>query len=541
MDSLKFIQGQSWYLAGSGCTATATSITLTSMKYPGDTTDVVTADIGSICYAVLEPETPREENISFTGITANADGSRTLTGVVRGLAFKAPYTQDITLRLAHSGGSLFRISNTAPFYDSMTSKVNDETIAGIYTFTDPNVPRMDTAHSYVAGEEEYFATKRYADGISTAGAPNASTTQKGIVEEATQAEVDAKTAAGGTAARLFVNPTTLRSTQLSDYVLDTGAADAYAIAPSPVISAYAAGQRFSFLASHTNTGASTLAVSGLASPKNILKRGTLALSAGDILVNGVYEVEYDGTQFQLMSPIATPQQSQSGREVYAATSVGTDAYAVTIVPTPTLVNGMQLRVKLDVVNTGAATLAVNGGSALAIVKGVATALETGDLLANEVITLSYNSTGTVWQLVDTPASLVVGITAPIVTNHAHKQNSVVSTFTASTATGAINYAHGLGAIPNRVKVTLIPQTYNATVRSFGRYERAANTYACVWQANGATAPAGASTDRIAITSDGNGNFNIATVTTCDATNVGLTWTKTLNGGLDCNLLIEVGV
>lgn len=38
---------------------------------------------------------------------------------------------------------------------------------------------------------------------------NASTSAAGIVEEATQAEVDAGTAAGGTGARLFVNPSTL--------------------------------------------------------------------------------------------------------------------------------------------------------------------------------------------------------------------------------------------------------------------------------------------------------------------------------------------
>lgn len=38
---------------------------------------------------------------------------------------------------------------------------------------------------------------------------DASTTVKGVVEEATLAEIDANTAAGGTSARLFVNPSTL--------------------------------------------------------------------------------------------------------------------------------------------------------------------------------------------------------------------------------------------------------------------------------------------------------------------------------------------
>lgn len=47
------------------------------------------------------------------------------------------------------------------------------------------------------------ATKAYVDSIVTV---NASETVKGAVEEATQAEVEAGTAAGGTGARLFINP-----------------------------------------------------------------------------------------------------------------------------------------------------------------------------------------------------------------------------------------------------------------------------------------------------------------------------------------------
>jgi hypothetical protein len=52
------------------------------------------------------------------------------------------------------------------------------------------------------------AVKSYVDAI---GLGNASTSAKGIVEEATQAEVTAGTAAGATGARLFVNPSTITS------------------------------------------------------------------------------------------------------------------------------------------------------------------------------------------------------------------------------------------------------------------------------------------------------------------------------------------
>jgi len=53
--------------------------------------------------------------------------------------------------------------------------------------------------------------KEYIDGIAISGSPDASTTTKGIVEEATQAEVDAGTGTGGTGAKLFVTPVTLAS------------------------------------------------------------------------------------------------------------------------------------------------------------------------------------------------------------------------------------------------------------------------------------------------------------------------------------------
>ena len=79
-----------------------------------------------------------------------------------------------------------------------------------------------------------------------------------------------------------------------------GTADAITLTPAPAITAYAAGQAFFWIASGANTGAVTLAVSGLASPKAITKNGTTALSAGDIPSGALVGARYDGTRFQLM-------------------------------------------------------------------------------------------------------------------------------------------------------------------------------------------------------------------------------------------------
>lgn len=148
-----------------------------------------------------------------------------------------------------------------------------------------------------------LATKAYVDGVAIAGAPDASTTVKGIVEEATQAEVDAKTAAGATSARLIINPTTLRASLFNDYKADTGAADAYAITPAPAITAYTAGQMFVFKPANANTGTSTLNVNALG-VKTIKRIDGTNLSANDLVTTQIACVVYDGTNMVIVSPVA---------------------------------------------------------------------------------------------------------------------------------------------------------------------------------------------------------------------------------------------
>ena len=136
-NNINFVQVQNLYLSGSGISSSVTSVGLTSFDFPnGD--NVAMADFGDIGYGVLEPDSPREENISFTGITQNANGTATLTGVSRGLGLSYPYTASSTLRFAHAGGSLFRISNTAPFYNEFNNKAKDETITVNWIFTKDN-------------------------------------------------------------------------------------------------------------------------------------------------------------------------------------------------------------------------------------------------------------------------------------------------------------------------------------------------------------------------------------------------------------------
>lgn len=78
------------------------------------------------------------------------------------------------------------------------------------------------------------------------------------------------------------------------YAASGGSAGAYTLTLAPAITAYAAGQTFSFKANHgTMIGVPTLNVSAVGA-KNIY--GTLGINTDDLIV-----VEYDGTQFQVIS------------------------------------------------------------------------------------------------------------------------------------------------------------------------------------------------------------------------------------------------
>lgn len=81
-----------------------------------------------------------------------------------------------------------------------------------------------------------------------------------------------------------------------------GSGNAITVTLAPVITAYAAGQKFSFIAGAANTGGVTININGVGL-KAITKVGTTALVANDILSGSLVEVEYDGTRFQLISPI----------------------------------------------------------------------------------------------------------------------------------------------------------------------------------------------------------------------------------------------
>lgn len=263
------------------------------------------ASFGSIGFGTIEPGNGTlEEQICFTGITQNTNGTATLTGVSNVL-FLAPYTRTSGLAKTHAGSTTFIISNTSGFYDRMVSKDDDEIITGTYTFTTPNYPQVDVAAN-VPTLPAQFATVQYVNSVAVSGAPNATPLVKGIVQIGTQAEVDSKAVFGTTSAYVVVIPSTLRSHLLNDYAVDTStSANVIIIAPSPVITSYSTGQIFATKIANTSASPVVINVNGLGN-KNVYKlNGSTSMAASDLISGQMIIVQYDGTNFQLLNELAT--------------------------------------------------------------------------------------------------------------------------------------------------------------------------------------------------------------------------------------------
>lgn len=168
---------------------------------------------------------------------------------------------------------------------------------------------------------------------------------------------------------------TLKSTALDGtkvYAADAGSTDDYAITLAPAPSAYATGQTFRFKANTANTGAATLNVNSLGA-KTIKKNYNSDLATGDILANQLVEVIYDGTNFQMLSPVAGSTTTVGADGWTLANETWTYASANTInVPSGAAskyAKGDKIRIKqgagykyLYVITVADTLLTVTGGS-----------------------------------------------------------------------------------------------------------------------------------------------------------------------------------
>lgn len=194
------IGGQTYLLAGSGVSQTGTSITLSSFTITQNGYKIPDSALSDTFYITLEPGNPsKQEIVSCTIDTQNANGTATFSGCTRGLSPIPDYTASSSLRFAHGGGTSIIFSNPPQFYADFAQLQNANTFSGANVFT--NSPTLTNACTGGSASNA-LCDKAYVDGVAVAGASNANETTKGIVELATGREAASSTSLGSTGARL---------------------------------------------------------------------------------------------------------------------------------------------------------------------------------------------------------------------------------------------------------------------------------------------------------------------------------------------------
>jgi hypothetical protein len=181
LGSTNYVQTQYFTLYGSGAIVGTATITLRNFK-DIDGTNLTMADFGTKGFATIEPNNgTQEEQVSFSGVTQNANGTATLTGV-KSVLMKYPYTETAGTSKTHAGGTKFVISNTAGFYNTFANKYNDETITGYWAFPTP-----------LSSSTTAPATVGYVNGVAFAGVPTSSESNLGGTFLATQLQMGSST------------------------------------------------------------------------------------------------------------------------------------------------------------------------------------------------------------------------------------------------------------------------------------------------------------------------------------------------------------
>lgn len=299
--------------AGAETTLPVASVALPSAE------EIDFAKIGGRLYLTINPGGSTEEYCYVTGRSGN-----TYTGLVRGLSYQGAPTADDSRKLPHSAGEPVVATDYGGWFSNMF---------------DPTAefrPQYSSSPTFGAGSELHLIPKEYADALAIAGAPNASTTQKGIVEEATDAETTAETETGGTGARLFVTPakmaTYLRTAAPSGFLSFT--ADEDLTAGQPVgISNYSPSGRVA--RGNRQTQSTTLSVTG----ENDLTRDGFTFPIGgdkfvmlnsqasdDSLYAVVGTVDTDTKEFTYGTPSAATADVTT--PVYSGCKLGTDKFIV---------------------------------------------------------------------------------------------------------------------------------------------------------------------------------------------------------------------
>lgn len=237
---------------------------------------------------------------------------------------------------------------------------------------------------------------------------------------------------------------TLTTEDLIFYAADGGSVNAYTATISN-LSAYAAGQAILLKVANTNTSATTnLTVNGLATKSIKLTNGN-NINIGDLLLNEIAFLVYDGTNFQLLNPVTLVSQTQIQNNTfgYAADSGTANTYAITLSPVLTAYSaGQCFSVKILHTNTSATcTLNINSLGTQNIKLTNGNNPNIGDILVGMIADFEYD--GTNFQLLN-PSTLVSQVQIQNSTySYAADTGGSANTYSATLSPAATAYTAGM--------------------------------------------------------------------------------------------------
>jgi len=253
--------------------ASSVSSTATSMTLVSGTDKAGTALSGTYGFIIDEGSASEEFVLCTVSTTA-------LTSCTRGISVTDGKTAVTALQKTHRRGASIKVTNY-PQLAILSRILNGQESL-------PNIMYYPAAKDFTTASSSVLVDKNYVDTGILAGCANGSETVKGCSELATVAEINAGTGLGGSAARLFINPSYLASSNYSTFLPSTGQKDALAGSSGTP----GAGNLYITADDVSNAGASgkIVRLNGTALPTG-LKLGVTGLTmtasaSGDLIVKG---------------------------------------------------------------------------------------------------------------------------------------------------------------------------------------------------------------------------------------------------------------
>lgn len=300
-------------LIGTLNSAISTSDTTITVTFIDRVSGEARAPLSTTKLFVIDKGTEQLPNPNYefilAGSVSTVNGITTLSSCTRGLSFSGTSVSGGTGN-AHAASSEIGVVDNH-FLTNILASILDGTNSPPANLT-LGTHKITNLGDPTSAQDA--ATKAYADALAIAGAPDASTTVKGISKmSVAPASATSPISVGDNDPRLTYNDGTASASNKSvtqsgyqkgaEIVATTGgSANAYTLTLSPAIVAYTTGQRFFAKIHAANTTTSTMAVNGL-SALTIKKVDGSNVASGDLRLNKYYEFLYDGTNLQVIGEI----------------------------------------------------------------------------------------------------------------------------------------------------------------------------------------------------------------------------------------------